>query len=98
MCIKLAPTSREKPAAIEKNAVAEEMSRMVVGGLKAYYSMSRTRQAFTRVAGPKKKAPAKAPRVVLSFSLSENRRRVGIYAHALTVIYAVSEWRTLTRG
>ena len=53
MCIKLAPTRREKPAAIEKNAVAEEMSRMVVGGLKAYYSMSRTRQAFTRVAGPK---------------------------------------------
>jgi len=53
--IKLAPTRREKPAAIEKNAVAEEMSRMVVGGLRAYYSMGRTRQAFTRLAGPKEK-------------------------------------------
>ena len=55
MRIKLAPTRREKPAAIEKNAVAEEMSRMVVGGLRAYYSMGRTRQAFTRLAGPKEK-------------------------------------------
>jgi hypothetical protein len=55
MCIKLAPTSREKPAAIEKNAADEEMSRMVVGGLKAYYSTSRTRQAFTKLARPKEK-------------------------------------------
>jgi hypothetical protein len=28
---------------------------MVVGGLRAYYSMGRTRQAFTRLAGPKEK-------------------------------------------
>lgn len=55
MRIKLAPTSREKPAAIEKNAAEEEMSRMVVGGLKAYYSMSRTRQAITGLAGPQEK-------------------------------------------
>ena len=55
MRIKLAPTRREKPAAIEKNAAEEEMSRMVVGGLKAYYSTSRGSQAFTRLAGPKEK-------------------------------------------
>jgi hypothetical protein len=30
----LAPMIREKPAAIEKNAVAEEMSRMMVGEVK----------------------------------------------------------------
>jgi hypothetical protein len=53
--IKLAPTRREKPAAIEKNAAEEEMSRMMVGGLGAYYSMGRTRQAFTRLTGPKEK-------------------------------------------
>jgi hypothetical protein len=27
----------------------------MVGGLRAYYSMGRTRQAFTRLTGPKKK-------------------------------------------
>jgi len=59
--IKLAPTSREKPAAIEKNAAEEEMSRMVVGGLKAYYSIGRTRQAITKLAGAKRKAPMRAP-------------------------------------
>jgi hypothetical protein len=31
------------------------MSRMMVGGLEAYYSMGRTRQAFTRLTGPKEK-------------------------------------------
>ena len=72
MRIKLAPTRREKPAAIEKNAADEEMSRMMVGGLKAYYSTSRARQAFTRLTGPKKKAPAKAPHIVLSFSLTKS--------------------------
>jgi hypothetical protein len=40
----LAPMIRETPAAIEKNAVAEEMSRMMGGGLGAHYSMSRTLQ------------------------------------------------------
>ena len=35
MRIKLAPTSREKPAAIEKNAAEEEMSRMVAGGFRS---------------------------------------------------------------
>ena len=55
MCIKLAPTSREKPAAIEKNAAEEEMSRMRGRGLKAYYSMGRTRQGITRLTGPKEK-------------------------------------------
>jgi hypothetical protein len=72
VCIKLAPTRREKPAAIEKNAVAEEMSRMVAGGLRAYYSISRGSQGFTRVAGLKEKAPAKAPHVVLPFSLTKS--------------------------
>lgn len=41
MRIKLAPISKEKPAAIEKNAVTEEMSRMIIKGLKVYYSISR---------------------------------------------------------
>jgi len=40
----LAPMIREKPAAIEKNAVAEEMSRMMGRGLGAHYSTSRTLQ------------------------------------------------------
>jgi hypothetical protein len=40
----LAPMIRETPAAIEKNAVAEGMSRMTGGGLGAHYSMSRTSQ------------------------------------------------------
>jgi hypothetical protein len=40
----LAPMIRETPAAIEKNAVAEEMSRMMGGGLGAHYSTSRTSQ------------------------------------------------------
>ena len=51
MCIKLAPTRREKPAAIEKNAAAEEMSRMRGRGLKAYYNTSRGSQGITRLAG-----------------------------------------------
>lgn len=44
MCIKLAPIIREKPAAIEKNAVAEEMSRMRGRGLGAHYRISRALQ------------------------------------------------------
>ena len=40
----LAPMIRETPAAIEKNAVAEEMSRMMGRGLRAHYSTSRTSQ------------------------------------------------------
>jgi hypothetical protein len=55
MRIKLAPTRREKPAAIEKNAADEEMSRMMVGGLRTQYCTNRTRQAFTRLTGPKEK-------------------------------------------
>ena len=46
----------------------------------------------------KKKAPVKVPRVVLFFSLPENRERVSIYAHPLTGIYAVREWRMPTLG
>ena len=42
MLIILAPIIRETPAAIEKNAVAEEMSRMRGRGLEAHYSMGRT--------------------------------------------------------
>jgi hypothetical protein len=41
MLIMLAPITRETPAAIEKNTVAEEMSRMRGRGLEAHYSMSR---------------------------------------------------------
>ena len=55
MLIKLAPTRREKPAAIEKNAADEEMSRMVVGGLRTQYLIGRGSQAFTRLARPKEK-------------------------------------------
>jgi hypothetical protein len=40
----LAPITRETPAAIEKNAVAEEMSRMRGRGLEVHYSISRTSQ------------------------------------------------------
>jgi hypothetical protein len=53
--IKLAPTSREKPAAIEKNAAEEEMSRMRGRGLRTQYRTNRTRQALTRLARPKEK-------------------------------------------
>ena len=44
MLIMLALMIRETPAAIEKNAVAEEMSRMRGRGLGAHYSMGRTSQ------------------------------------------------------
>jgi len=40
----LAPITRETPAAIEKNAVAEEMSRMRGRGLEAHYRMGRILQ------------------------------------------------------
>ena len=40
----LAPMIRETPAAIEKNAVAEGMSRMIGRGLEAHYSTSRALQ------------------------------------------------------
>ena len=55
MRIKLAPTSREKPAAIEKNAAEEEMSRMVAGGLRTQYCTGRGSQGITRLARPKEK-------------------------------------------
>jgi hypothetical protein len=67
MCIKLAPTSREKPAAIEKNAAEEEMSRMVVGGLRTQYCIGRGSQAFTRLARPQRKRRPR--RRLVSFSL-----------------------------
>ena len=47
---------------------------------------------------PQKRAPVKVPRIVLSLSLSENRRRESLYAHPLTGIYAVREWRMPTLG
>jgi len=47
MLIILAPMIREKPVAIEKNAVAEEMSRMVRMGSEAHYSTSRILQGCT---------------------------------------------------
>jgi len=47
---------------------------------------------------PQKRAPVKVPRVVLSLSLPENRGKVSIYAHPLTGIYAVREWRMPTPG
>jgi hypothetical protein len=51
--IKLAPMSRLIPQEIAKNGTAAEKSRMVVGGLKAYYSIGRGSQAITRLARPK---------------------------------------------
>jgi hypothetical protein len=53
--IKLAPISRLIPQEMAKNGTAAEKSRMVVGGLKAYYSTGRGSQAITRLAGPKEK-------------------------------------------
>jgi hypothetical protein len=53
--IKLAPMSRLIPQEMAKNGTAAEKSRMVVGGLKAYYSIGRGSQAITRLAGPKEK-------------------------------------------
>ena len=44
MLIMLAPMIRLMPAAIEKNAVAEERSRMRGRGLGAHYTTSRTSQ------------------------------------------------------
>ena len=61
MRIKLAPMSRLIPQEMAKNGTAAEKSRMMVGGLKAYYSMSRTRQAFTGLTGPLSEKGAKAP-------------------------------------
>ena len=56
MCIKLAPISMLMPAAIEKNAVAEEKSRMKGRGLEAHYSTIRVCQVsqahITATAGP----------------------------------------------
>jgi hypothetical protein len=40
----LAPMIRKTPAAIEKNAATEEMSRMRGRGLEAHYNMGRTSQ------------------------------------------------------
>ena len=55
MRIKLAPTSRLIPQEMAKNGTAAEKSRMVVGGLRTQYCISRGSQAFTRLAGPKEK-------------------------------------------
>ena len=55
MRIKLAPMSRLIPQEMAKNGTAAEKSRMMVGGLKAYYSIGRGSQAITRLAGPKEK-------------------------------------------
>ena len=46
MLIMLAPMIMETPAAIEKNAKREEMSRMRGRGLEVHYSTNRTLQAF----------------------------------------------------
>jgi hypothetical protein len=47
--------SRLIPQEMAKNGTAAEKSRMMVGGLKAYYSIGRGSQAITRLAGPKEK-------------------------------------------
>jgi hypothetical protein len=53
--IKLAPMSRLIPQEMAKNGTAAEKSRMMVGGLKAYYSVGRGSQAITRLARPQRK-------------------------------------------
>jgi hypothetical protein len=53
--IKLAPISKLIPQEIAKNGTAAEKSRMVVGGLRTQYRTNRTRQAITKLAGPKEK-------------------------------------------
>ena len=55
MRIKLAPMSRLIPQEMAKNGTAAEKSRMMVGGLKAYYSTGRGSQGIRRLAGPKEK-------------------------------------------
>ena len=55
MRIKLAPISRLIPQEMAKNGTAAEKSRMMAGGLKAYYSTGRGSQAITRLTGPKEK-------------------------------------------
>ena len=55
MLIKLAPMSRLIPQEMAKNGTAAEKSRMVVGGLRTRYCISRGSQAFTKLAKPKEK-------------------------------------------
>jgi hypothetical protein len=79
VCIKLAPTRREKPAAIEKNAVAEEMSRMVVGGLRTRYCISRGSQAFTKLARPKEKGAREGASCRSLFQFDKERWEKQVY-------------------
>jgi hypothetical protein len=57
--IKLAPMSRLIPQEMAKNGTAAEKSRMRVGGLRTQYRTNRTRQAITKLAGPKEKGARK---------------------------------------
>ena len=52
MLIMLAQIIKQTPAAIEKNAVAEGMSRMRGRGLEAHYSTSWICQCITELAEP----------------------------------------------
>jgi hypothetical protein len=82
--IKLAPTSREKPAAIEKNAAEEEMSRMVAGGLRTQYLIGRTCQGITKLARPKEMF-AQSPNLVEARILCEANRSITVCLHNLWI-------------
>jgi hypothetical protein len=77
--------SRLIPQEMAKNGTAAEKSRMMVGGLKAYYSIGRGSQAFTRLARPKRKGAREGAldRSPLQFD-KEQWGEASIYAYSLT--------------
>jgi hypothetical protein len=79
--IKLAPMSRLIPQEMAKNGTAAEMSRMVVGGLKAYYSTGRGSQGITKLAGPKEMF-AQSPNLVEARALFEANRSITVCLHS----------------
>ena len=68
-----------------KNGTAAEKSRMVVGGLRTQYCISRGSQAFTRLAGPKEKGAREGAldRSLFQFD-KEQWGEASIYAYSLT--------------
>jgi hypothetical protein len=71
--------SRLIPQEMAKNGTAAEKSRMVVGGLKAYYSIGRGSQAITRLAGPKRKGARKGASCRSLFQFDKERWGKQVY-------------------
>lgn len=67
------------PQEMAKNGTAAEKSRMVAGGLKPYYSTSRTCQGITRLAGPKEKGARKGASYRSLFQFDEERWGKQVY-------------------